>query len=92
MKQLIKSFQENQNRRGVHFYSSGGCRFLPWNEVCQFIESLNHNGASDGFQENLLNSLANYDPECEYLAVHQHGDSVSVELYSQVGSQNHGLG
>jgi hypothetical protein len=30
----------------------------------------------------LTETLANYDPNREYLAVHQHGDSVSVELYA----------
>jgi hypothetical protein len=27
--------------------------------------------------------LANYNPDSEFLAVQQNGDSVSVELYSQ---------
>jgi hypothetical protein len=84
MKHLVQSFQENQSRRGVHFYDNEGCRFLSWDQVCQFLDNLSQKGGPDDFQDNLMNYLANYDPEHEYLAVHQKGDSVSVELYSQM--------
>lgn len=35
------------------------------------------------FMERLTETLANYNPDHEFLAVQQNGDSVSVELYSQ---------
>jgi hypothetical protein len=35
------------------------------------------------FMDRLTESLANYNPDSEFLAVQQNGDSVSVELYSQ---------
>lgn len=84
MKHLVQSFQENHSLRGVHFYDSEGCRFLPWDQVCHFLDNLSQKGGPDEFQDSLMSYLANYDPQCEYLAVHQKGDSVSVELYSQI--------
>jgi hypothetical protein len=36
----------------------------------------------DTFFERLTVTLANYNPDKEYLAVHQKGDTVSVELYT----------
>lgn len=82
MKHLIQSFQEHQGSRGVHFYDEEHCNFLSWREVFKFIDSL-PTGAGDAFSEKLTDTLANYNPDHEFLAVQQKGDSVSVELYSK---------
>jgi hypothetical protein len=84
MKHLVESFQKHKNLRGVHFYDEKHCNFLAWNEVVQFINALPPEEGKDSFSERLADSLANYDPDQEYLAVQQHGRSVSVELYSYV--------
>lgn len=83
MKHLVRSFQEHVGTRGVHFYSSESVNFLSWKEVFQFVDSLPTRPGTDPFAEKLTESLANYNPDCEFLAVQQNGDSVSVELYSQ---------
>lgn len=82
MKHLVESFQKHKNLRGVHFYDEEHCNFLVWNEVVKFIGALPNEDGKDSFSERLADSLANYNPDQEYLAVHQHGKSVSVELYS----------
>lgn len=84
MKHLIHSFQAHIGSRGVHFYDDEHCNFLTWKEVFQFMESLPV-GPEDAFSEKLTDTLANYDPDKEFLAVQQKGDSVSVELYSRPG-------
>ena len=83
MKHLIKSFQSHVGERGCHFYDSEDCHFLTWSEVFQFVEALPKREETDPFTEKLEMSLANYDPDTEFLAVQQDGDHVSVELYSQ---------
>lgn len=83
MKHLIKSFQSHVGERGCHFYDSESCNFLSWREVFQFVDSLPTKEGADPFTERLTESLANYNPDSEFLAVQQNGDSVSVELYSQ---------
>jgi hypothetical protein len=37
---------------------------------------------ADEFSEKLMETLANYDPNREFLAVRKHGLNVSLELYS----------
>jgi hypothetical protein len=82
---LIRSFQTHIGERGCHFYDSESCNFLSWSEVFKFVDSLPVGGKSDGFTDRLTTTLANYNPDTEFLAVQQNGASVSVELYSQTG-------
>jgi len=83
MKHLAKSFQTHIGERGCHFYSSESCNFLLWNEVFKFIDTLPKRKGEDPFSDRLAETLANYDPDTEFLAVQQKGSSISVELYSQ---------
>ncbi len=83
MKHLIKSFQSHVGERGCHFYDSEACTFLNWREVFKFVDTLPKKETTDPFTDKLAESLANYNPDCEFLAVQQNGESVSVELYSQ---------
>jgi len=84
MKHVVRSFQKHTGLRGVHFYDDESCNFLPWSDVFKFIKSLSTKGNSDSFVDQLTESLANYDPDKEFLAVRQNGDTVSVELYAQI--------
>ena len=84
MKHLIHSFQSHLGERGCHFYDEDNCNFLSWKEVFQFINTLSEEKGSTQFSDKLADTLANYNPDSEFLAVQQNGDSVSVELYSQI--------
>lgn len=84
MKHLIKSFQTHIGERGCHFYDAESCTFLNWVEVFKFVDNLPKKDTSDPFTDRLSESLANYNPDTEFLAVQQNGESVSVELYSQM--------
>lgn len=83
MKHLVKSFQTHVGERGCHFYDDADCTFLKWDQVFQFIDNLPQREKADEFTEKLADSLANYDPDSEFLAVQQNGSSISVELYAQ---------
>ena len=83
MKHLVRSFQEHVGERGCHFYDNEGCSFLNWKEVFDFVHALPSKTSTDTFTDKLTESLANYNPDYEFLAVQQDGDTVSVELYSQ---------
>lgn len=84
MKHLVQSFQDHVGERGCHFYDAEGCSFLNWKEVFEFVDALPNRGSTDTFTDKLTNSLANYNPDYEFLAVQQDGDTVSVELYSRL--------
>jgi hypothetical protein len=81
MKHLNRSFQEKLGIRGVHAYTEDDCRFLPWTEVVAFLNKLPE-GTDPEFFERLLTTLANYNPDTEFLAVQRLKDTVSIELYS----------
>jgi hypothetical protein len=83
MKHLVQSFQEHIGLRGVHFYDAESCNFLNWSDVYKFVAALPKKEKSDSFASRLEETLANYNPDTEFLAVQQNGNSVSVELYSQ---------
>lgn len=83
MRHITQSFQSHVGERGVHFYDKESCNFLNWQEVFKFIQSLPSKGEGDAFTDKLTEALANYNPDHEFLAVHQKGNSVSVELYSE---------
>jgi len=82
MKHLVKSFQSHIGERGCHFYDDSACNFLTWLEVIKFIGSLPSAKEKDTFGEKLEETLANYNPDTEFLAVQKNGNSVSVEVYS----------
>ena len=83
MKHLVKSFQTHIGERGCHFYDSDSCNFLSWVEVFKFVDTLPNKKERDPFASKLEETLANYNPDTEFLAVQQKGSSISVELYSQ---------
>ena len=64
--------------------------FLTWREVFRFVDELEKNIQKDSFTEKLASVLANYNPDKEFLAVQQSGNSVSVELYSQTQPDDRG--
>ncbi len=81
MKHLIRSFQTHKGERGCHFYDDENCNFLNWKEVYVFIDALPAREGTDPFTDRLEETLPNYNPDTEFLAVQQKGDAVSVELY-----------
>jgi hypothetical protein len=82
MRHLVKSFQTNLGRRGVHFYDSDTCNFLDWKEVLDFLKVVPDIGKDQRFSERLLEALSNYEPDTQFLAVQQGDGTVSVELYT----------
>ena len=85
MNHLHKSFQTHVGERGAHFYSDDECQFLTWKEVFTFLEKTAKTLEKEDhltFTEKLSDTLSNYDPNLEFLAVKQFGSTVTVELYS----------
>lgn len=82
MRHLVSSFQKHLGLRGVHVYSDEECRFLPWNEVVLFVNRLPKRSDPE-FSEKLLDTLASYDPDSEFLAIQQSENTVSIELYAK---------
>lgn len=81
-KTLTLSFTQHLGERGCHFYDDHECRFLDWKEVLTFIHNYEQEG-EDPFSEKLTETLANYNPDIQFLAVKQTAKRVAVELYTK---------
>jgi hypothetical protein len=84
MRHVVISFQTHVGERGCHFYSDEGCEFLAWDEVFTFLRAMPELSNNSTFSDRLIGSLANYDPDYQFLAVKHTDDTVSVELYSDL--------
>lgn len=79
---LLQSFIQHDGYRGAHFCFSGGCRFLPWDEVVQFIDNLPSDVPTE-FHDKLLSILSNYNPETHFLVVGGLEGKTTIELYAK---------
>jgi hypothetical protein len=84
---LIYSFQQQNGIRGVHFFDGEHCEFVPWNMVIEFCSKMKDrdNPSHIEFEEKLIHSMSNVDPDTEYVLCRQHGEVVSIECYRQMG-------
>jgi hypothetical protein len=84
---LVRSFQRQNGTRGVHFCDGDSCEFVPWDKVIEFCTRMKdrENPAHVEFEEKLIYSMSNLDPDTEYVVCRQHGGIVSIECYRQIG-------
>lgn len=76
--QLTHSFTEHLGVRGVHFYDSASCEFFTWDRIFGVI------GQSDfpqAFSDLLVDTLANYDPDREFVAVSAGKGQLNIEIF-----------
>lgn len=77
---LIQSFAEHQGVRGVHFYDSTSCEFLSWSETMGAIKEK----FPESFYDKLIEAIANYDPETEFVTVSAGGGQLTIELFKAI--------
>ena len=75
--QLIHSFAQNRGSRGAHFYDSEKCEFVDWNTITSTIRE----NLPETFYEKLVEAVANYDPESEFITVSAGGGQITIELF-----------
>jgi hypothetical protein len=76
---LTKSFAEHRGERGVHFYDTHNVKFLSWSET------MSHTGDNENFPghftDKLLEAMANYDPEREFVTCKAGNGQLTIELF-----------
>ena len=88
MRHVLDCLHKNRGTRGVTFYDEEGAYFMTWNQVVAFLAELGESTRSNDdvpFEESLLETMSNYDPDNEFLSVRQEGLSVSIELFRIAG-------
>lgn len=74
---LIHSFAKNRGLRGVHFYDSNQCEFISWSDVMSRAEDK----FPEQFYDKLIEAVANYDPESEFVTVTAGDGQITIELF-----------
>ena len=84
---LVQSFQQQNGIRGVHFFDGEHCEFVQWDMVIEFCNRMKdrNNPSHMEFEEKLLHSMSNVNPDTEYVLCPQHGETVTIECYRQMG-------
>ena len=78
---LTRSFAQNRGVRGVHFYDETQCEFLGWDEVMGRMKEK----FPEAFYDKLIEAVANYDPESEFVTVTAGGGQITIELFKSQG-------
>ncbi len=74
---LMRSFAQNKGIRGVHFYDRQQCEFKTWIDTMKAVETK----LPDTFSDKLIDAMANYDPESEFVTVTAGGGQLTIELF-----------
>ena len=74
---LMKSFAQHKGERGVHFYDSSSCEFLTWDQTMAAIKER----FPETFADKLIEAVANYDPESEFVTVSAGGGQLTIEMF-----------
>ena len=75
---LTHSFAKNRGTRGVHFYDSASCEFFTWDKVFGLLEKTSFPAT---FGDRLIETIANYNPDKEFVAVSAGGGQVTIEIF-----------
>ena len=74
---LMQSFAQYKGVRGVHFYDSNSCEFLTWDQTMTAIKER----FPEQFADKLIEAVANYNPESEFVTVSAGGGQLTIEMF-----------
>ncbi len=75
---LTHSFAKNRGARGVHFYDSSSCEFFTWDKVFELLKTAKF---PPTFGDRLIDTIANYNPDKEFVAVSAGDGQVTIEIF-----------
>jgi len=78
---LTQSFASHLGIRGAHFYDSNKCEFVPWDKVTRDVKK----NLPPGFYDKLVEAIANYNPDSEFVTVSAGGGQLTIELFKVNG-------
>lgn len=78
---LTHSFAKHRGVRGVHFYDSSGSEFFQWDRAFTLLEKSKF---PDMFNEKLIDAIANYNPDAEFVAVSAGNGQLTIEIFKAV--------
>lgn len=75
---LTHSFAKHRGVRGVHFYDPTSCEFFTWDKIFGLLEEASF---PPTFGDKLIDTIANYDPDREFVAVSAGSGQVTIEIF-----------
>ena len=75
---LLQSFIDHREERGVHFYDSTSTEWVAWDKVFQAVEALK---LPDDAADKIVDIMANYDAKNEFVAVKMSGKGLTIEVF-----------
>jgi len=75
---LVDSFIQNRGKRGAHFYDEKEISFYMWDQVEYASKYL---GFTEEIVEKVMELVANYNPEDEFIAIRLNKTGVTIEVF-----------
>lgn len=75
---LLTSFIEHRNERGVHFYDAQSIQFVRWADVFTAVREMK---LPDEAADKLVETMANYDAKNEFVSVRVGGNGLTIEVF-----------
>lgn len=75
---LMHSFAKHRGVRGVHFYDSSGSQFFQWDEMFRLLDNSDFPAV---FNDKLVEAIANYNPDSEFVAVSAGNGQLTIEMF-----------
>lgn len=75
---LLSSFIEHRNERGVHFYDAKSIEFVKWDNVFKAVEEMR---LPDDAADKLVETMANYDAKNEFVSVRVTNKGLTIEVF-----------
>ena len=77
---LVRSFSAHKGERGVHFYDSKQCEFMPWEKTLASMDMF-----PEHFSDKLVEAMSNYNPETEFVTCTAGEGQLTIELFKAQG-------
>lgn len=74
----MHSFAKHRGVRGVHFYDSSGSQFFQWDEMFRLLDNSDFPAV---FNDKLVEAIANYNPDSEFVAVSAGNGQLTIEMF-----------
>ena len=76
---LTQSFAKHRGERGVHFYDHESVKFLAWDDTMARMKG--NDNFPQHFSDKLLEAMANYDPDKEFVCCRAGNGQLTIELF-----------
>lgn len=75
---LLKSFIEHRDERGVHFYDAFSIEWVAWDRVFEAVQAMN---LPEDAADKIIESMANYDAKNEFVSVRVGSNGLTIEVF-----------